>query len=208
MSKRKIIKAYWKRILFSISLLIFGILIILLLTDNISTFDNTIYNIIIRLKCEPVTYFFIFISFLCSTWFIFFLAVGIMIFSKNKKNAFYIVLNILLCVVLNQVLKYLFARSRPIDINLVLEQGFSFPSGHSMVSLSFYGFVTYIIVHKKISKKKKVLFSSLLISLVLLIGISRIYLGVHYASDVCAGYALSMAYLLLYIKLFYNKLKT
>lgn len=179
----------------------------LLLTNNVSNFDNFIYNIIIKIKCQPVTIFFKFISFLCSTWFIIIATILIMIFSKNKKNAFLIALNIFLCVILNQTLKFIFVRERPLDINLIIENGYSFPSGHSMLSLAFYGLFLYIIDHKKIKRSYKLLYSSLLSLLVLLIGISRIYLGVHFASDVIAGYAISMAYLIVYIKLFYKKMK-
>ena len=108
---------------------------------------------------------------------------------------------------LNQTAKYLFARTRPEDINLVIETGFSFPSGHSMVSLAFYGFFVYLLYHKKWSKKKRLMACIPLIILTLLVGISRIYLGVHYASDVLAGFALAMAYLIIFIKLFYKKME-
>lgn len=200
-------RKYWKRVIFTISILLFLFMMCLLLTNNVSNFDNYIYNLIIKIKCEPVTIFFKFITFLCSTWFILILTIIIMIFSKNKKNAFLIALNVLLCYILNQTLKLIFVRDRPIDINLIIENGYSFPSGHSMISLAYYGFFLYIINHKKIKNKYKLLYSSLITLLVLLIGISRIYLGVHFASDVIAGYAISMAYLIVYIKLFYQKMK-
>lgn len=200
-------RKYWKKVIFTLSILIFIFIMTLLLTNNVSNFDNYVYNLIIKLKCEPVTIFFKFITFLCSTWFILISTILIMIFSKNKKNAFLIALNVLLCYILNQTFKFIFVRERPIDINLVIENGYSFPSGHSMISLAYYGFFLYIIDHKKMKNRYKLLYSSLLTILVLLIGISRIYLGVHFASDVLAGYALSMAYLIVYIKLFYRKMK-
>ena len=201
------IRKHWKPIIFSLSILIFVIITKLLLSEQIHYFDDFVYNIISKLRCEPLTCFFKFISFLCSTWFLIFTTIIIMAFSKNKKNGFYIALNVLICCLLNQSLKYLFARTRPIDINLIVENGYSFPSGHSMVSLAFYGFFIYIIAHKRIKKNKKIFYCILLSLLTLLIGISRIYLGVHYASDVLAGFALSMAYLIIYIKLFYKKME-
>ena len=130
-----------------------------------------------------------------------------MIVSKNKKRAFYIALNVLLCYFLNQTFKYIFARQRPMDINLIDASGFSFPSGHSMISVAYYGFIAYIVSHVRMKRNKRRLYVGLLMLLTLLIGISRIYLGVHYASDVLAGYALSMAYLIVYIKLFYKKME-
>ena len=141
------IRKHWKPIIFSLSILIFVIITKLLLSEQIHYFDDFVYNIISKLRCEPLTCFFKFISFLCSTWFLIFTTIIIMAFSKNKKNGFYIALNVLICCLLNQSLKYLFARTRPIDINLIVENGYSFPSGHSMVSLAFYGFFIYIIHH-------------------------------------------------------------
>ena len=154
-------RKYWKKVIFTLSILIFIFIMTLLLTNNVSNFDNYVYNLIIKLKCEPVTIFFKFISFLCSTWFILISTILIMIFSKNKKNAFLIALNVLLCYILNQTFKFIFVRERPIDINLVIENGYSFPSGHSMISLAYYGFFLYIIDHKKMKNRYKLLYSSL-----------------------------------------------
>ena len=202
------IRKHWKPIIFSLSILIFVVITKLLLEEQIHIFDNFVYNMISKLRCEPLTYFFKFMSFLCSTWFLIFTTIMIMAFSKNRKNGFYIGLNVLICFLLNQTFKMIFTRTRPVDINLIVENGYSFPSGHSMVSLAFYGFFIYIIAHKRIKKNKKILYCSLLALLTLLIGISRIYLGVHYASDVLAGFALAMAYLIIYIKLFYKKMES
>ncbi len=202
------IRKHWKPIIFSLSILIFVVITKLLLEEQIHIFDDFVYNMISKLRCEPLTYFFKFMSFLCSTWFLIFTTIMIMAFAKNRKNGFYIGLNVLICFLLNQTFKMIFTRTRPVDINLIVENGYSFPSGHSMVSLAFYGFFIYIIAHKRIKKKKKILYCLLLALLTLLIGISRIYLGVHYASDVLAGFALSMAYLIIYIKLFYKKMES
>jgi len=150
----------------------------------------------------------IFISFLCSFWFLLLISVIFMLACKKKKMVFYIVLNLLLCFLLNQTMKFTFLRNRPLDINLIIENGYSFPSGHSMLSLAFYGLFIYLIWHLKKTRFEKLILVVPLLILVLLIGISRIYLGVHYASDVLAGYALSMAYLIIFIRLFYKKMKS
>lgn len=202
----KFIRKYWKPIIFSLSILIFLGIVNLLLKEQIHVFDNFIFSGIEKIRCKPMTIFFKIITFLCSTEFLLTATVLIMIFSKKKKNAFYISLNVLLCFLFNQWLKSIFLRTRPEDINLIVEGGYSFPSGHSMVSLAFYGFFIYLIFHKKLKKSKKMLYCSLLALLTLLIGISRIYLGVHYASDVLAGFAIAMAYLIIYIKIFYKKM--
>lgn len=202
-----LMRKYWKKVIFLLSLLIFLFIMILVITDNISNFDNLVYNSIIKIKSEPITIFFKIITFLCSNWFVMIATLLILLFSKSKKNALFIALNVFLIILLNQGVKLIFTRHRPFDINLISETGYSFPSGHSMLSLAFYGFYIYIIDHKRIKIKYKLLYSTLLTILILLIGISRIYLGVHYASDVLAGYALAMAYLIVFIKLFYKRMK-
>ena len=74
-----------------------------------------------------------------------------------------------------------------------------------MVSLAFYGLFIYIVYKSNLNKLVKFLLIMLLSTIILLIGVSRIYLGVHYTSDVIAGFSLSLAYLLMYINLIYKK---
>ena len=179
----KFIRKYWKPIIFTTSITIFLIIVKLLLKEEIYNFDTFIYNWISKLRCSPLTYIFKFFSFLCSTWFVIFTTILTMIFCKNKKIGFYVGLNILICVLLNQILKFLFARTRPIDINIIIENGYSFPSGHSMVSLAFYGFFIYLIAHANIKKSYKITYCILLSLLTIMIGISRIYLGVHRSEE-------------------------
>lgn len=100
--------------------------------------------------------------------------------------------------ILNTILKNIFERPRPEFYRLIQETGFSFPSGHSMVSMAFYGYFIYIIYKKMDNFYLKWVICSILSLLIILIGISRIYLGVHYASDVLAGFCISLAYLMLY----------
>ena len=201
----KYLRKYWKPIIFSICLFFFIIVSRLLLKDKLYIYDNKIYNIVTAHKSDTITLFFKFLSFLCSTYFIISLTVLIMLLIKSKKQGFFIALNVLLCFLLNQGMKLLFARERPPLIKLENADGYSFPSGQSMISLAFYGFIAYILLHSKISKRKKALYCIPLLILPILIGISRIYLGVHYASDVFAGFTLSASYLILYIVL-YNKI--
>ena len=100
---------------------------------------------------------------------------------------------------LNQILKYIVQRNRPEGYRLIDESGYSFPSGHSMVSTAFYGFLIYLVIKKVKNKYLKNFLVILLSILIILIGFSRVYLGVHYASDVIAGFFISIAYLILFI---------
>jgi membrane protein DedA with SNARE-associated domain/membrane-associated phospholipid phosphatase len=93
-------------------------------------------------------------------------------------------------VVLDQLLKQLFARPRPVfEHPLVLETSYAFPSGHAMVSLVAYGVLAYfaVLALRTWRARTAVVLGTAL--LVLLIGFSRLYLGVHYFSDVVAGFA-------------------
>ncbi|SIT93846.1 phosphatase PAP2 family protein [Pontibacter indicus] len=99
---------------------------------------------------------------------------------------------------LNQLLKRLFERPRP--VTAMLEQsGLSFPSGHAMIGGSFYGLLIYIVWREVKHPFWRWCWVLLLTVLLLLIGYSRIYLNVHYATDVLAGYALGIIWLLLAI---------
>ena len=119
---------------------------------------------------------------------------------KNKKISFIITANLGLITIINQVLKFIVKRPRPRDLFLIIETGYSFPSGHSMVSLSFYGLLIYFIYKYFKNKKLKIFLITFLSLIIVLIGISRVYLGVHFVSDVISGFLLSLSYLIIFIK--------
>ena len=92
-------------------------------------------------------------------------------------------------------------RPRPTEFRLIEETGYSFPSGHSMISLAFYGYLIYLIYKYINNKHLKRILIIILSTLICIIGVSRIYLGVHYTSDVLGGFLISIAYLIIYIEL-------
>ena len=95
------------------------------------------------------------------------------------------------------ILKNIFGRPRP-DIPLLSEaQGLSFPSGHALMSVTFYGLLIYILWNTVQKQWMKWTFTILLLLLILAIGFSRIYLRVHYASDVMAGFAVGFLWLVI-----------
>ena len=118
---------------------------------------------------------------------------------KNKKIGLSIISNIVIITVLNQLLKRILQRPRPTEFRIVEETGYSFPSGHSMVSMAFYGYLIYLIYRYIKNKYVKWTLITILSILICLIGISRIYLGVHYTSDVLGGFMISISYLVVYI---------
>ena len=118
---------------------------------------------------------------------------------KNKKIGISILSNVAIVTVLNQLIKRILQRPRPTEYRIIEETGYSFPSGHSMVSMAFYGYFIYLI-YKYVKNKYVKWISIILLSLLIcLIGISRIYLGVHYTSHVLGGFLISISYLIIYI---------
>jgi len=97
-------------------------------------------------------------------------------------------------------LKHLFARDRPEGQLLEEAKNFSFPSGHALMSVTFYGLLAYIAWHNIKNNTLKWVIIVLLISWILVIGISRIYLRKHYYSDVMAGFAMGFLWLVFSLK--------
>ena len=175
-----------------------------LITNDLTYFDNTIYNFIIGFKSNILTNFLKTTTYLGSAYFLIPLTILLIILVKDKNKKIGILLALVIPFLINTSLKYIFLRERPTLINLVVEHGFSFPSGHSCTSLAFYGFLIYLIYNNLNNKVLKFFLIILLVLLVLIICVSRIYLGVHYASDVLAGICLGFIVLILFIY-FYNK---
>lgn len=120
---------------------------------------------------------------------------------KDKKIKISLVINLLGITIINNLIKVIIARPRPEINKLVTETGYSFPSGHSITSMVFYGYLVYLTYKYINNKKIKILLIIFLILLIPTIGLSRIYLGVHYASDVLCGFLLGIIYLILFISI-------
>ena len=131
--------------------------------------------------------------------FIITLMITLFILIKDKKIGLSIFLNLVIVTTLNQLLKRILQRPRPTEYRIIEETGYSFPSGHSMVSMAFYGYLIYLIYKYVKNKYIKWTLIVLLSILICSIGISRIYLGVHYTSDVLGGFLASISYLVIYI---------
>lgn len=184
-----------------VAIIIFGIIVYYLNLGTIIHFDNIIYDAISKTINSGLTQFLKIVTTLGGPLGIICILILLTIFIKKKSYKKYIWLNLIIIFAINQLLKLLFYRERPNINRLVEENGFSFPSGHSMVSTAFYGFLIYLIYKEINNKKIRNILITILVILVATIGISRIYLGVHYASDVIGGISLAVAYLIIYIKI-------
>ncbi|KHE72885.1 phosphatase PAP2 family protein [Halobacillus sp. BBL2006] len=124
------------------------------------------------------------------------LLVYLLFFSPfSRWVAIYFAVNMIGISALTKVLKLIFERQRPEVLAQYDGVGFSFPSGHSTGSMVFYGFLIYLIVISRLKKGWKWLINILLVLLILSVGSSRIYLGVHYFTDVLAGFLFGLAWL-------------
>lgn len=102
------------------------------------------------------------------------------------------------------IIKHLFYRARPVAEALYLETGSSLPSGHATMAMALYGFLLYIIwsqsAKETLQEKNHLLHKLLTVllgTLIILIGVSRLYLGVHYLSDVLLGYFIGFVWILI-----------
>ncbi|WP_245867653.1 hypothetical protein SPSIL_007060 [Sporomusa silvacetica DSM 10669] len=103
--------------------------------------------------------------------------------------------------VLSLLLKNLFHRARPDLLRVVQETSYSFPSGHALASMCFYGMVAFLLMRTIANWRGRLVVMMLAVITIIAIGISRIYLGVHYPTDVVAGYAAGSMWLAFCISL-------
>lgn len=184
-------------------LLLFSVILFNVCKYGVLDIDNNVYNFISKnimndtlssiLKC--VTHL---------GGVVFIVLLGVLCFMFCKKNRWFITFDLVGCTVINQTIKHIVRRPRPNVLRLVEESGYSFPSGHSMISVAFYGLVIYLVYKNVNNKYLKWTLITLLSLLILTIGFSRIYVGVHYFTDVVGGFFLALAYLIVYIYI-YNK---
>lgn len=190
-------------IIVCLCLLLFSVILFNVCKYGVLDIDNNIYNFISKnimndtlssiLKC---------VTHLGGVAFI--VLLGVLCFMFCKKNRWFITFDLVGCTVINQTIKHIVRRLRPNVLRLVEESGYSFPSGHSMISVAFYGLVIYLVYKNVNNKYLKWTLITLLSLLILTIGFSRIYVGVHYFTDVVGGFFLALAYLIVYIYI-YNK---
>ena len=182
---------------FIIFFILFLIWSIFMLKRKLNNLDNNFYS---KIKITNLkTSIFKIISFLASAKFIALLCLLILIFIKNKKIFIIILINMLITWILIGTLKNIFTRERPNINRLVYEKGYSYPSGHTMTATIFYGFIIFLLIISNLIFLLKLFLIFLLIILILLVGYSRVYLGVHFFSDVIGALLYGTSYLILYI---------
>ena len=194
---KNIIKKRW--IIFIVVFIIFLAIAEDVFEKEIFEFDGIIYNFFVIHRNVALNTFFKCITNLGSGFCLIGLTIILMILLKEKKYKILIPLNLIIITIINILLKNFFVRPRPNELRLIEETGYSFPSGHAMVSTAFYGLLIYITYKNVKNKLLRNIICVVLALIIVLINLSRIYLGVHYASDVIAGTCFSISYLILMI---------
>ena len=129
------------------------------------------------------------------------LILAIAVFAPGKHPARMATLNLACVVALNQALKFIVQRPRPDGFRLAAASGYSFPSGHSMVAMGFYGLLVWMAWHYYGRHSAKRWLAAVGFSVIIVgVGLSRVYLGVHYASDVVAGFCVSLIWLVFFTR--------
>lgn len=168
--------------------------------------DTIITEYIVSYRSEPLTQYFVFVTNLGD-------ALGYLIASIICTITFYLsfrnwqyVAQLAFVMVLalssNLILKQIINRARPSAEHLVTVKTLSYPSGHAMMAMAFYGMLIYLVSQFAIRKIYKISLITIFIVLILSIGLSRIYLGVHYPSDIAGGFIGGFVWVLFCIIIF------
>ena len=128
------------------------------------------------------------------------MAAAIAALAPGKAPGWCVSINLACVVALNALLKVIVQRPRPEGFRLIEESGYSFPSGHSMVAMAFFGLLIWMIWRYHRRDAMRVVWCVTFGLVIAMVGISRIYLGVHYASDVIAGFCVSLVWLAFYTR--------
>ncbi|MEO6050825.1 MAG: phosphatase PAP2 family protein [Pyrinomonadaceae bacterium] len=171
-----------------------------ILEGDTLAFDNAVRQSIHSFSNGWLTTLMQAVTFCGSTIFLSIIAVAaVALFLRNghKHSAALFAVTMAGAVILNFILKISFVRERPLPyFETALPASHSFPSGHALYALCFYGSLAWIYAAREHKWVRQAAVWTLAASLIVLIGLSRIYLGVHYPSDVLAGYAAAFVWIM------------
>ncbi|MBE6140778.1 MAG: phosphatase PAP2 family protein [Firmicutes bacterium] len=179
-------------IIISILLVLLIILTILVKLGVTDKFDEYIFDLVLALRNPLNNKIFKLITFLGSTLFIVVITIIFFFLWKKNRGGQLMALVIIISTLVNNLFKIIIRRARPIGIALVEESTFSYPSGHTMAVVTLVSFLLIAINRGEGSKKIKTIFNIVLPLIAFLILLSRIYLGVHFITDVISGVITSL----------------
>ncbi len=179
-----------KNIIFYLTLtILFVILSLLIGTQVLNNIEINFYNEVTEHVSNFLTILMKGFSYIGNTISVIIICISLILFSKTRwKYGIVISIGVIISCIVNNILKILFARERPNLIQLVKETNYSFPSGHAMINMTLYSLLAILIYNNIKNKPLKYTLISIFIIISIVIGVSRVYLGVHYITDVIAGW--------------------
>ena len=190
-----------------ILLSLFVILTICVLLDVTGVIDYNIYNI---LSTNEIGFFTVCanaITSLASSEAIIIITLVLIFLLNTNHQRLFVIINTLISAGIIILSKNIFLRERPL-IGSELLSSYSFPSGHSLIATTYYGFLIYLLKRSKCKEEIKVIGTTLLTALIILICLSRILLNVHYVTDVIGGVILGLVILLVLVYFFDKTFKS
>lgn len=183
-------------------LLVFVALLEDVLTGELVRLDALAYRLVVEhMRADWLTPVMESFSNLATTITLLVMLLAVAAFAPGRRPGLCCALNLGLVVVLNQALKFVIQRPRPDGFRLAEVGGYSFPSGHSMAAMAFFGLLVWIVWHYERDRRMRWGLVVALSFVIVMVGLSRVYLGVHYASDVVAGFCVSLIWLAVYTRL-------
>ena len=185
-----------------LSLCIFAVILACVLTGHAAGFDDPVREFFYSLRGPLMTRVAVFITTLANKYVIIGLCLLLLIVPQTRLT-FGVPLSAgaLGTMLLNTLIKHIVGRLRPDVLHLVVEEGYSFPSGHSITSMFFYGFAIWLVWRNVKNPTARNILTVLLAVPMLLIGPTRVYLGVHFPTDVLAAWCLAIAAIMLAIEI-------
>ena len=181
------------------ALILFGVLAHEVLGEKEDNLDFAVFNYLqLHVITPRMTPFMEGITFFGSSTFLlpaYFILIIFNLYKKQSKKAIEVFIIGLLGILINYLMKLFYHRIRPTKPLIHPLQSFSFPSGHAMSAFVFYGLLTYLVWRSHLEKLYKVMITSFLIVIALAVGFSRVYLRVHYPSDVIAGFCIGLTWI-------------
>ncbi|HIR59888.1 MAG TPA: diacylglycerol kinase [Candidatus Onthousia excrementipullorum] len=184
-----------------ILLSLFVILTICVLLDITGAMDYNIYNVLSTSNVEFLTVCSNVVTSLASSQAIIIITLILIFLLNTNHQRIFVIINTLISAGIIILSKNIFLRERPLIGSEILSS-YSFPSGHSLIATTYYGFLIYLLRRSKCKEECKVIGTTFLTTLIVLICLSRLILNVHYLTDVVGGVILGLVILLVLIYFF------
>ena len=193
-----------KRLIILLSLFI--ILTICVLLDITGVIDYNIYNLLSTNNVEFLSVCANVVTSLASSQAIIIITLVLIFLLNTNHQRIFVIINTLISAGIIILSKNIFLRERPLIGSEILSS-YSFPSGHSLIATTYYGFLIYLLRRSKCKEEYKVVGTTFLTTLIVLICLSRLILNVHYLTDIIGGVILGLVILLVLIYFFEKTFK-